>query len=589
MAGQVRLRRLLAACLAAVCGVATAVVSTPGAGADPRPPPPGNPVAYVNYYRATAGLPPVSENAALAEAARKHAVYMVKNDVIGHTEDVGNPWYTPEGATAAQRSNVFTHSSAGAPDEVAVDGWMTGPFHAVGILDPTLRETGYGSFREQGGSVSMGAALDVLSSRGPIPAGVSYPVMWPGNGMSVPVSAFETESPDPLTSCTGYTRPAGLPVILQLGPAANAGITNVGTSFAANGVALEHCEFDGNNYRNPGADDQALGRAILASHGAIVIVPRAPLRPRTRYDVSVTVAGATHTWSFGVLSLWNGPRPPVTAGVVPSSPDAAAVRGNARVDVFVRGTDNALYWASWNGAAWSTWTGLGGPAGGIVGDPAAVSWAPGRLDVFARAPDNRLWQTFSTDGGASWSGWIKTFGDDGVLASAPEVSTRGEGRLDLFVRGTDNLVYQRFYDGDWNAGWIGHGAPPSGATADPASASWDGTRVDLFARGANERLWQRTWNGSQWSAWTQPPGSGATPLASSPEATSSGPNHLAVFARASDNSLMELQHESGWALWQPVGRSTDVIQEGVGATSRGPGRIDVFVRGTDNLAYQFWL
>ncbi|MDQ4096472.1 MAG: hypothetical protein M3144_01190, partial [Actinomycetota bacterium] len=135
----------------------------------------------------------------------------------------------------------------------------------------------------------------------------------------------------------------------------------------------------------------------------------------------------------------------------------------------------------------------------------------------------------------------------------------------------------------------GQGAPPPAFDGEPASASGDGTRVDLFVRGRDGTLWQRLWDGSRWSAWGQPAGSGATTIASSPEATSWGPNHLAVLARGTDGGLLELQFDGSWALWAPVGRSTEPIQDGAGATSRGPGRVDVFVRGTDNLPYQFWL
>src|SRR5436853_920834 len=67
------------------------------AGAEGRLPSNPTPVNYVNYYRDTARLAPVPENATLSDAARKHATYLVKNDEIAHTETVGNPFYTPEG------------------------------------------------------------------------------------------------------------------------------------------------------------------------------------------------------------------------------------------------------------------------------------------------------------------------------------------------------------------------------------------------------------------------------------------------------------------------------------------------------------
>jgi hypothetical protein len=51
---------------------------------------------------------------------------------------------------------------------------MQAPFHAVGILDPELATTGFGSYREEGGYVEMGAALDVVRGLDTIPATVTW-------------------------------------------------------------------------------------------------------------------------------------------------------------------------------------------------------------------------------------------------------------------------------------------------------------------------------------------------------------------------------------------------------------------------------
>ena len=62
--------------------------------------------------------------------------------------------------------------------------------------------------------------------------------------------------------------------------------------------------------------------------------------------------------------------------------------GPNRIDVFVRGIDNALYTKSWDGNQWSDYVGLGGD---LTSGPAVCSWAAGRLDVFARGTDDALW------------------------------------------------------------------------------------------------------------------------------------------------------------------------------------------------------
>jgi SpoIID/LytB domain protein len=314
---------------------------------------------------------------------------------------------------------------------------------------------------------------------------------------------------------------------------------------------------------------------------------------------SATISGENFQFALGLRSNWFAvASPPRGPGAGPiairseqvalSRTDATAVRGAERVDVATRAGDG-FTWAFWNGSAWSGWRSLGSPPVGAGGDPTIVSWAPGRLDVFARGSDGRLWQTFSTDGGASWSSWLKPIGDDGVLAGSPAASTRGPGRLDIWVTGTDNQIYQRFWDGvQWSSGWVGLGRPSAGITGDPTAASWDSVRVDLFVRGADDKLWRRTWDGSEWSAWGQPVGSAGT-LSSSPDAGSWGSGNLLVFVRGTDGGVYGLTFgASGWSPWTRMAAQETNTPDAPAVTSRGVGRFDIFVRGTDNRVYQIW-
>jgi hypothetical protein len=269
-------------------------------------PAPGDWLAYVNFYRALACLPAVTENAAYSDGDRKHAKYMVKEDFIGHTESAASPYYTPEGAAAAAASNIMASQDVNATDNYAIDLLMRGPFHAVGIIDPKLQQVGFGSYREADGGWQMAAALNVISGLGSSPpASVAFPVMWPADGLTVNLRSYTgSESPDPLASCAGYTAPSGLPIILQLG-AGNAiafgGASPVTAfSFKQGAATLESCEFDENKYQNPDSNSQNLGRAVLSTRDAIVIVPRNPLTPGATYTVSVTANSQVYTWSFTV-------------------------------------------------------------------------------------------------------------------------------------------------------------------------------------------------------------------------------------------------------------------------------------------------
>ncbi len=124
----------------------------------------------------------------------------------------------------------------------------------------------------------------------------------------VGTACFWGENPSPLTSCTGYLAPAGLPVILQIG-AGTVTPKVTSHSFTSGGVALEHCIFDETTYKNPDPNSQSLGRSILKSRNAIVLIPRAPLPVGQTYSAKIVVNGATRSWSFTLQPLTPLPTP----------------------------------------------------------------------------------------------------------------------------------------------------------------------------------------------------------------------------------------------------------------------------------------
>jgi hypothetical protein len=250
----------------------------------------------INYYRSLARVSPVAENGSLDAAATNHARYMVANGVVTHSEDPSNPRYTGSGAAAGEASDVSGFSwSVG--DAQAIDTWMAAPFHAVAILDPGLRQVGYGSFHG-GGPVSTGTDLYFGAGRGAA-GGASFPVMWPSDGSTISLhQVTSNEFPDPLSSCPGYGTSAGLPLLLLLGPGVGARVGD--HALTQNGRGVESCVVDAAGYVNSNASLQGLGRAILGEYGTIVIIPRQPLAAGSLYTVSVTADGHTYTWSFHV-------------------------------------------------------------------------------------------------------------------------------------------------------------------------------------------------------------------------------------------------------------------------------------------------
>ena len=253
----------------------------------------------VNFYRAMASLPPVDEDPVLSGAVLQHARYMVRHDEVRHSEDLRDMWATPEGAAAAAASNLAGSTNAFETDAWAVDAWMQAPFHALGILDPALRHVGFGIHRAHDGRIQTAAGLDVVRGRAGAPASLAYPVVWPANGSTVPLAMHIGEYPNPLASCQGYDLPAGLPVIVQLGSGGQ--VPHVtGSWFVEGQRPLDHCIFDEGSYRNRDAAQQRLGRTILGSRNAIVLIPRKPLTPGMRYRAVVEVNGRLIDWTFAV-------------------------------------------------------------------------------------------------------------------------------------------------------------------------------------------------------------------------------------------------------------------------------------------------
>jgi len=263
----------------------------------------------LNQYRQSAGLAPVSEAGALSSGDAKHARYLVANqaDMIRagkvnasiHEEDPTRPYFTTEGKTAGSLSDVDAVYSdpPETPDSPwAIDNWITGPFHRMWMLNPALRQVGYGQFCEKG---ICAAALNIQSGIEAEPDATT-PVMYPPDAATIhngTFSAEESEWPDPLAGC-GYHTPTGMPITLQIGGTAPAGLEAY--SLSRNGTAVAACAFDASSYKS--ADPVAAQRvkSQLAHFAAIVMVPKEPLVPGATYSVKITASGQNFSWWFAV-------------------------------------------------------------------------------------------------------------------------------------------------------------------------------------------------------------------------------------------------------------------------------------------------
>src|ERR1700687_1457413 len=273
-----------------------------------------------NAWRGSAGLSTLSENTVWSAGDLNHSRYMVKNQVITHYEVVGNAWYTTDGELAGRKGNIFISSTTTTTDSASIDWWMQAPFHAMGMIDPRLTQTGFGSYRDSTVYWQMGASLDVLQGN-PLTGG-AYPVYFPGKRRTQPVTTYGGgESPDPLQGpCAGYTLPTGLPVFIQVGGnvATTAGPVHTIVGNNAPGTLLENCVLDSSS---PNVGTHPTFR------GGVVLIPRVALLNGVTYTVALTVNSLPYTWSFTVGPL--APPPSVT-GV---SPNSGSIAGGTTVTV----------------------------------------------------------------------------------------------------------------------------------------------------------------------------------------------------------------------------------------------------------------
>ena len=118
----------------------------------------------------------------------------------------------------------------------------------------------------------------------------------------------------------------------------------------------------------------------------------------------------------------------------------AARNQDGRLEVFVRGTDNAL-WHKWQVAPNSGWSDWASQGGVLMSSISAGQNRDGRLEVFVRGTDNALWHKWQVAPNGSWSDWAS---EGGVLTSDIAIGHNADGRLEVFVRGTDNGLWHNW-------------------------------------------------------------------------------------------------------------------------------------------------
>jgi hypothetical protein len=322
----------------------------------------------INRYRSAASLPPVTDNSSWDAGIAAHLTYLEKTPSSyltgayqsAHTENLASPYYTVEGATEGASSDLYLGVTNWSPVQL-IDGWLSSPFHAIGMLRATLGQV---AFVSQGGD----AGLDVLSGRGENPT-ASSPILFPGPGMTTDLTEFSgTEVPTPLTTC-GWTGspPVGLPLIALLTQAPSAGLTaqlvssDGTTETSQNG---ELCIVDENDYVTSDPVYGPTGAEILAGDNAVFLIPKLPLVTGS-YTATISQTGTPDiAWSFNVFE------PVITTVTLPSTTENAA---SYYATLTATGGQAPYTWTLNSGALPPGLTLL--PSGTITGKPATMGYS----------------------------------------------------------------------------------------------------------------------------------------------------------------------------------------------------------------------
>jgi Common central domain of tyrosinase len=285
-----------------------------------------------------------------------------------------------------------------------------------------------------------------------------------------------------------------------------------------------------------------------------------------------------HIWQTAPNSGWSGWA--TLGGVIHGRP-VVFQNADLRLEVFARGDDNAL-WHTWQvspGGAWSGWASLGG---NIPGEPSVAINADGRLEVFARGDDNAVWHIWQTSANNGWSGWASLGGN---VVAEPIVYSNRDGRLEVFAKGDDNAIWHIWQTAP-NNGWSSWASLGGNLQGQPAIFhNWDG-RLEVFARGDDNAVWHtwQTTTGGGWSGWASMGGN----IPGDPAVFQNADGRLETFARGDDNALWHIWQTTpggGWSAWSSLGGN---IQLNPVVFQNLDARVEAFAIGEDNGLWHNW-
>jgi hypothetical protein len=318
----------------------------------------GDWLAEVNRYRAASGLPAVTSNPAWDQGLLDHLTYLEDTPLSlmsgpfasMHTENPASHYYTPAGAVEAAHSDLISVAGGQGPHGTngggstpisplqAIDGWLSAPFHAIGILRAQLHQV---ALATSGGD----AGLDILRGLNESASPAATPILFPGPGMVTNLTRLGNEYPSPVETCNWKENGSGLPLIAMLPSAPEPGLSasvtapDGSTDTPANG---QLCLVDEHTYHSSDPVYGPTGAEILKGDQAVLLVPRQPLSSGT-WSATITQPNAPAiSWSFTVAS-----RDPASVTTIEPSVLGRTSVGSALVGEVGPGATIASVHTSW--------------------------------------------------------------------------------------------------------------------------------------------------------------------------------------------------------------------------------------------------
>jgi FOG: LysM repeat len=221
----------------------------------------------------------------------------------------------------------------------------------------------------------------------------------------------------------------------------------------------------------------------------------------------------------------------------------------------------------------------------VAGAPVVSSWQEGRLDVFIRSTDSRLYHRVFENNKWQGSNW-EDLSDGHPIQVSPAAVSWGPNRIDLFAVWDKQVHHRAYQNGTWNP-WTEN---LGGATNDaPAAASWKAERVDVLVHTTDNFMSRRYWESrvtSGWKDWENVGGmSTLFTLLSAPAAVTTGPHRIDCFGRGPADHLVHAWYQDSFQQpWVEIDilsfKDAPAVVSGATADR---GRVDVFVRGADDL------